>query len=224
MEAEQVQAMMEQVTEHLMDQISLKFAEQAAQQSAFREEINARFEELESCLDTLEVQQIHSSNSAQSCDETVPPINLANNASEAHSTLLLVPCALTSSNHIRNTHCTLANSSFLLDNLDVPSTLVGTDTGHLVFNTSSTEDTLCFSAEAVPDSVVGTPVRSILVVPDMATVDTVPAAQHLSKDIRKQHVVANRLTILRGFAASVASTTTVNSSQHKVWKPGLNTV
>eukprot|EP01034_Spumella_vulgaris_P040992 gene40992-50719_t len=108
-----------------------------------------------------------------------------------------------------------------MDNLDVPSTLVGTDTEHLVFNTSSTEDTLCFSAEAVPDSDVVTPVRSILVVTHIATY-TVPAAQHFLKVIRKQYVVANRLTILRGFAASVASTTTVISSQHKVWKPGLS--
>eukprot|EP00598_Pedospumella_elongata_P007438 CAMPEP_0184966392 /NCGR_PEP_ID=MMETSP1098-20130426/62_1 /TAXON_ID=89044 /ORGANISM="Spumella elongata, Strain CCAP 955/1" /LENGTH=215 /DNA_ID=CAMNT_0027487657 /DNA_START=348 /DNA_END=995 /DNA_ORIENTATION=- len=214
---------MKQFTERLMNKISQKFSEHDTQQITFRKEINSSFDELESCWDTLEVQQIHSSNSAQSCDETVPPITLANKASEAASTLLLVPCALTSSNHIRNTHCTLANSSFLLDNLDVPPTLVGTDIGHLVFNTSSTEDSLCFSAEAVPDSVVGTPVRSILVVPHIATVDTVPAAQHYSKDIRKKHVVANRLSILRGFAASVASTTTVNSSQHKVWKPGLNT-
>ena len=219
MDANQVQLIMKQFTERLMNKISQKFSEHDTQRITFRKEINSSFEKLESCLDTLEVQQIHSSNSAQSCDETVPPINLANKAPEAHSTLLLVPCALPSSNHIRSTHCTLANSSFFMDNLVVPSTLVGTDTDHLVFNTSSNEDTLCFSTEAVPDSVVGT----ILVVLHIVTVGTVPATQHYSKDIRQQHVVANRLTILRGFAASIASITSVNSSQHKVWKPGLCT-
>eukprot|EP01036_Dinobryon_divergens_P047661 gene47661-63910_t len=147
MDANQVQLIMKQFTERLMNKISQKFSEHDTQQITFRKEINSSFEELESCLDTPEVQQIHSSNSAHSCDETVPPITLANKAPEVASTLLLVPCALTSYNHIRNTHCPLANSSFLMDNLDVPSTLVGTDTEHLVFNTSSTEDTLCFSAE-----------------------------------------------------------------------------
>lgn len=223
MDANQVQLTMKQFTEQLMNKISQKFSEHDNQQITFRKEINSSFEELESCLDTLEVQQIQSSSSAQSCDETVTPINLANKASEAASTLLLVPCALTSSNHIRNTHCSLAISSFLMDTPNVPPTLVGTDTGHQIFNTSSTEDTLCFSAEGVPDSVVVTPVRAILVVPFLVTVGTVPAAQHYSKDIRKQHVVANRLTILRGFTACIAATITVYSSQHKVWKPGLST-
>uniref|UniRef100_A0A7S3MF74 Uncharacterized protein n=1 Tax=Spumella elongata TaxID=89044 RepID=A0A7S3MF74_9STRA len=82
MEAEQVQAMMEQVTEHLMDQISLKFAEQAAQQSAFREEINARFEKLEFRLVALEAKS-RSPSPTLFFDATGMPVTPANKGAKS---------------------------------------------------------------------------------------------------------------------------------------------
>eukprot|EP01034_Spumella_vulgaris_P033693 gene33693-41568_t len=102
--------------------------------------------------------------------------------------------------------------------MDVPSALVGTATDHLSCNTSSPENTPCFGTEAVPDPVVGAPEQHLV------TVGSAPATQHHSQDARNQYILADRLTILQGFAYEATATHAVYSSQHKVWKPGLRTV
>lgn len=89
MDQNQVQLMMEQVAEHLMDQISQKFSEQAAQQLAFKEEINSRFEKLEFRLYTLEAKS--RSSSPIYFDATGLPITPANKPAKTGASFAAPP-------------------------------------------------------------------------------------------------------------------------------------
>lgn len=111
----------------------------------------------------------------------------------------------------------LENPIDLLGNADSTHAL---DASYVDSAQNATE--LDTAVEFIPDSIVVQGAESLVAAPQLATDDSHPAVQCHTKDTRKQHACANRLTVLELFAPMASALLTGYGLQHKVWKPGLS--